>query len=154
MLGTDQPGRGPLNVHDGDASCLPVGTELHSYFGDPVSNRIVAIARIGYKVYEPAAQGTGADLVSLRDTLTRIEIADDRGGVRGRITDPGTVRRFAAQVEAAPLGAAPMGSTRVVRLVPNDRGSYREWIWYPQRSMLGRINLPTKINDLLRAADR
>lgn len=151
MLGTDPPGFGPVPYRDGDATCLPVGTSLHSYFGDPVTARIVARTGIGYKVYEPATNGTGADLISLRHKLTSVEILDGPlGTVTGRIADATAVRRFAEQVEMAPLGAAPIGTARVVRL----SGAYDEWIWYPDRSQLGRIILPTEINDMLRAAAR
>lgn len=52
-LNIDPPGFGPPPVRDGYASCLPVGTKLHSYFGQPVSTRLVAETCTGYRVYEP-----------------------------------------------------------------------------------------------------
>jgi hypothetical protein len=104
----DDPGYAP---RDGDASFLLAGTQLRQVTGFRSDLRIAAEGPDGWVLYDaievPGAT-TGADLLDLRDKVTRIELVEsERGeGVVRTVDDPAVIARVVDALLAARVGSS------------------------------------------------
>ena len=102
----DSVGNPDFRSRDGDASFLPVGTELRSVDGYRPDFRLAALEDGAWQVYEvddvPDAV-TGEDMLDLRDKVTAVHLVEgERGeGVLRTVDDPSRVTAIVQAVLAA-----------------------------------------------------
>ncbi len=99
-------------LRDREATFLLPDTPVHALVATPVVFRVAALEDGQPVVYEhrPSTGSTGADLLPFpaRDVVAVTFLSEDDGRtVRATLTDPGTVRRFVEQLQAAPVGDRP-----------------------------------------------
>ena len=102
-------------VKDGDAAYLPRATSVHSVVGFSPRFRLAAKRAGRITLYEadanPAAR-RGADLLDLRDKVTRVGVSSAQGGRTdlGTISDAATIAQLVDIVLAARVDQRPRDS--------------------------------------------
>ena len=144
-----------FRMRDGDASFLPIGTELHRFSVARPALRLAVQVDGTWRVYEvmdaPRAR-TGADLLDLGG-VTSVELrdADTAERVLATVDDPESVRRLVAAVLAAPVFASPpddLGSPVFVRFLLAD-GTWVQRPWNREGGVLAqRIEAPVELEQL------
>lgn len=150
-----------VRLRDGDATVLPVGTELRAVRGSRHDLRLAVHEDGRWRLYEatdvPGAR-TGADLFELRGRVREIAVLDGTRAERvlRRVRDPDGVARVVDALLAAPVLPERVLAARsgdhpqvTVRLALRD-GTVLQRVWTPRTGVFaGRLAAPPALAEVL-----
>ena len=143
-------------IQDGDATYLPIGTELRAIRGSDPRLRLAAVVEAGHEFYEPGVQvyevdqvddaRVGREVIDLAE-IVEIRINSDFDGVTqlGSIDDVDLIEQLVAAVNAAPIGRSngrETGGATVLHRV-RSRGRDLDPTPVPGRHRRARARHPT-----------
>ena len=153
---------GAAPAQDGDATFLPVGTELRAIPGANPDLRVAAVTGSDVTMYEVTwVEGAevGAELIDLGPAITEIWVNSDDDGERIEpITDPAIVGELVEQLATASVDLTPRpesdrdGKRYMIELVRSDGTSSIRSYWIDTGELWPGIDLPPNWRTAVEAA--